>query len=54
MEADTHLKRCLYGLNDAARQLYYCMTECLTYLGCEQSPTNMIKEANNEECLSVI
>ena len=42
-EADTQagntwkLKRCLYGLNDAARQFYHIVTECLTSLGCEKS-----------------
>ena len=31
------LKRCLYGLNDAARQFYQTVTECLINLGCIQS-----------------
>ena len=31
------LKRCLYGLNDAARQFYQTVTECLINLGCFQS-----------------
>ena len=31
------LKRCLYGLNDAARQFYQSVTECLGNLGCTQS-----------------
>ena len=31
------LKRCLYGLNDAARQFYYSVCETLVALGCIQS-----------------
>ena len=31
------LKCCLYGLNDAARQFYQTVTECLNNLGCIQS-----------------
>jgi hypothetical protein len=31
------LKRCLYGLNDAARQFYNSVVETLIGLGCEQS-----------------
>ena len=30
------LKHCLYGLNDAARQFYRSVVECLTRLGCTQ------------------
>ncbi len=31
------LKKCLYGLNEAARQFYQSVTECLLLLGCEKS-----------------
>ena len=31
------LKRCLYGLNDAARQFYQSVVDCLKNVGCKQS-----------------
>ena len=31
------LKKCLYGLNDAARKFYLCVKSCLVNLGCKMS-----------------
>ena len=31
------LKRCLYGLNDAASQFYQSVVDCLKNVGCKQS-----------------
>lgn len=51
------LKRCLYGLSDAARQFYCSVVECLAKLGCKQSsldPTLFSKYNNSGKLIGIL
>ena len=50
------LKRCLYGLNDAARQFYQSMVDCLKNVGCKQSQLDpaLFYMIDNGELISIV
>lgn len=51
------LRRCLYGLNDAARQFYHSVLETLLLLGCQNSaldPSLFYKHDDNGRLLGII
>ena len=50
------LKRCLYSLNDAARQFYRSVADCLKNVGCIQSALDpaLFYKLENDELIGMI